>query len=242
MEEAMELYPAIDIKKGQCVRLYQGEFDQVTTYHDNPLDVALSWQKQGAQWIHIVDLDGALEGQWTNGSIIRDIALKTSAKTQTGGGIRSLEDIALRLKAGIDRVIIGTQAVKDPLFVKKAVAHFGSEAIVVGIDAKQGFVATHGWKETSDLKAVDFALEMGQYGVKTIVFTDVAKDGTMEGPNLEETKKMIQATGLNIIASGGVSQLTDVNKVQAIGAAGVIIGKALYSKAFTLKDALAIGN
>lgn len=234
----MQLYPAIDVKNGKCVRLLQGKFDQETIFHDNPVEVALKWEKLGGTYIHIVDLDGALDGKWVNKEAIKAVVEAVNVPVQTGGGVRTLDDIKERLDVGIDRVIIGTMAVKDPEFVKNAVDRFGAEHIAVGIDAKNGYVATHGWEQVSNLEAVSFALQMKDYGVNVIIYTDISKDGTMQGPNIEQTKALVDATGMYIIASGGVSKMSDLADTSQIGVGGTIIGKALYLEAIQLDEAV----
>jgi len=234
----MQLYPAIDIKNGKCVRLYKGLFDKETIFNDDPSLVARKWETLGGTYIHVVDLDGALEGEWVNKEAIQKIIQSVNVPVQTGGGVRTLEDIKERLDIGIERVIIGTMAVKNPEFVKEAVERFGSEHIAVGIDAKDGMVATHGWEKVSGLEAISFAKQMKSIGVNYIIYTDISKDGTMEGPNIEQTKKMVEKTNMSIIASGGVSKMSDLEEVQDIGANGAIIGKALYLDAIRLDEAV----
>lgn len=234
----MRLYPAIDIKNGKCVRLKQGQFDQETVYGNEPYMMAKKWADSGASYIHVVDLDGALDGVWTNREAIEQIVRSVNIPVQTGGGIRSIRDIEERLKVGISRVIIGTLAVKNPSFVKDAVSKFGSEKIVVGIDAKDGMVAINGWEEVSLMSALDLCKKMKSYGVKTIVYTDISKDGMLIGPNVQYTKYLIDETGLDIIASGGVASMEDLIDVENIGAEGAIIGKALYTDKVNLKDAV----
>lgn len=234
----MQLYPAIDIKNGKCVRLKQGLFDQETIYNENPIEVIQSFEAAGATFVHVVDLDGALDGKWTNETLITNMAKAVSIPIQTGGGIRNLSDIQLRLDAGIHRVIIGTMAVKHPDFVKEAIDAFGSDAIVVGLDAKDGMVATHGWEQVSSLTALEVAKQMSRYGVKTIVYTDIAKDGMMQGPNVEQTKLLVDGTNMDIIASGGVSCMKDLDDIHQIKAHGAIMGKSLYEGAINLKEAV----
>lgn len=234
----MQLYPAIDIKNGKCVRLKQGLFTEETIYNDNPVEVIKSFEDAGASFVHVVDLDGALDGKWTNESLISNMVKAVDIPVQTGGGIRSLDDIKLRLDVGIKRVIIGTMAIKDPEFVKKAVEKFGSETIVVGLDAKDGKVATHGWEQVSSLTALDVARDMENYGVKTIVYTDIAKDGMMMGPNIEQTKRLVDGTKMDIIASGGVSCMEDLQDIMNINAHGAIMGKSIYEGAIQLKVAV----
>lgn len=233
----MRIYPAIDIKNGKCVRLRQGNFDDMTVYNDNPVEVAKEWIKNGASYIHLVDLDGAREGSGVNSDIIKEIANLSDVPVQTGGGIRTIEDIENKLALGVRRVILGTVAVKNPEIVKEAVEKFGDE-IAVGIDAKNGMVAVSGWEEVSEVSAVDLCVKMRDYGVKTIIYTDISKDGMMSGPNIEATKEIVDATGIDIIASGGVSGMNDLENVDKINAHGAIIGKALYTGAISLKEAV----
>lgn len=233
----MQIYPAIDIIDGKAVRLSQGSFDNVTVFNDNPADAAKDWVDAGATYIHIVDLDGARYGKTFVTNIIKDIKSKYDIKIETGGGVRTMEDIEDRINAGASRVIIGTAAVKNPELVKEAVKKFGDK-IAVGVDAKNGMAAISGWEEVSDITAVDLCLKMKEYGVNTIIYTDISKDGMMCGPNIEATKDLIENTGMDIIASGGVSTMEDIENVNNINAAGVIIGKALYNGALNLKDVI----
>lgn len=232
----MQIYPAIDIKDGKAVRLQQGKFDEVTVFNDEPLEAAREWAENGATYIHIVDLDGARYGK----SFITEIVKKIKAEfpnipVQTGGGVRTMEDIKARIDAGVSRVIIGTAAVKNPELVEEAVKLYGDK-IAVGIDAKNGMVAITGWEEVSNVTALDLCLKMKNIGIKTIIYTDISKDGMMSGPNIEATKELIDKTGLDIIASGGVSSMKDLENVQSINAQGVIIGKALYNGALELNE------
>lgn len=231
----MQIYPAIDIIDGKAVRLSQGSFDNVTVFNDNPADAAKDWVDAGATYIHIVDLDGARYGKTFVIDIIKDIKSKYDIKIETGGGVRTMEDIDDRIEAGASRVIIGTAAVKNPELVKKAVEKYGDK-IAIGVDAKNGMVAIAGWEEVSDITAVDLCLKMKDYGVNTVIYTDISKDGMMCGPNIESTKDLIEKTGMDIIASGGVSKMEDIENVNNINAAGVIIGKALYNGALNLKE------
>lgn len=234
----MQLYPAIDIKGGQCVRLRQGKFDDVTIYENNPANIAIKWKQAGATYIHVVDLDGALVGKSMNDEAIKNIVNSVNVPVQVGGGIRTLDDIERKLKLGVDRVIIGTKAVKEPSFVKEAIEKFGADKIVVGIDAKDGYVATDGWEEVSELTAIDLCKTMKEFGVKTIVYTDISKDGMLMGPNVEYTGLLFEETGLNIIASGGVTTLEDLSKLDAKKVPGAIIGKALFSGDIQLNEAV----
>lgn len=235
----MRLYPAIDIKNGKCVRLKQGKFDEQTIYSDKPWEIAKKWEASDASYIHVVDLDGAIDGEWSNKEAMKEIVNAVSIPIQTGGGIRTIEDIRDRLAIGINRVIIGTAAVKNPNFVKVAVEEFGSETIAVGIDAKDGMVAVHGWEEVSSISALDLCLQMKEIGVKTVIYTDIAKDGMLIGPNVDYTKLLVDETKMDIIASGGVSSMKDLEDIETIKAEGAIIGKALYTKAIDLIEAVA---
>ena len=234
----MQLYPAIDMKNGQCVRLRQGAFADMTVYSDAPEKMALHWQEQGATFLHLVDLDGALAGRSVNEPVIRRIAQTVSIPIQIGGGIRSREAAERMLSLGIRRVIIGTKAVVNPEFLKELVSEFGSEAIVAGIDARDGMAATQGWEQTSSVKALDLALLMKDYGIRHIVYTDISRDGMLSGPNVEATRLMTAETGIDIIASGGVSGMEDLENLYREGIQGAIIGKALYENRVDLKEAV----
>ncbi len=234
----MQLYPAIDMKNGQCVRLRQGAFADMTVYSDAPEKMALHWQEQGATFLHLVDLDGALAGRSVNEPVIRRIAQTVSIPIQIGGGIRSREAAERMLSLGIRRVIIGTKAVENPEFLKELVSEFGSEAIVAGIDARDGMAATQGWEQTSSVKALDLALLMKDYGIRHIVYTDISRDGMLSGPNVEATRLMTAETGIDIIASGGVSGMEDLENLYREGIQGAIIGKALYENRVDLKEAV----
>ncbi len=236
----MKLYPAIDIKNGQCVRLRQGKFDDVIIYSNNPVDIAKEWEACGASFIHLVDLDGALCGHAVNAEVIRKIASTVNIPVEVGGGIRNIKDIEDVLALGVSRVIIGTKAVENPNFIKEAVDKFGADKIVAGVDAKDGLVAIHGWEKVSNIKAIDLCMEMKKLGIKTIIYTDISKDGMLSGPNVYQTKLLSDQTGLDIIASGGVSGLKDLELVDEAGIHGAIIGKALYEKKIDLRQAVAM--
>lgn len=237
----MRIYPAIDIKDGKCVRLFKGSFDDVTVYGDDPAEMAKKWEALGGEFIHVVDLDGALKGCGVNAESIKKICNSVNVPVQTGGGIRSMEDIEAKFACGISRVIIGTKAVSDADFVKKAVEKYG-DRIVIGIDARDGMVAVEGWEKTSDFRAVEFALKMKEIGVKTIVYTDIATDGTLAGPNVEAMREMVEATGMDIIASGGVGNAAHVKELVPTGVEGVITGRALYTGDLDLQEAIAVGK
>ena len=235
----MKLYPAIDIKNGQCVRLQQGLFDATTVYSNAPFEVAKQFEEVGAKFLHIVDLDGALQGMGANDEALAQIIKNVTIPLEIGGGIRTMQDIEHRLNMGVTRVILGTKAVESPEFVKEAIATFGADKIVIGIDAKDGMVAIKGWETISNVDAVTLALSMKDLGVKTIIYTDISKDGMLCGPNFVQTAKMVEATGLDIIASGGVSSMQDLEQLEKIGVEGAILGKAIYEKRVDLKEAAA---
>lgn len=233
----MKLYPAIDLKDGNCVRLLQGDYNEVTVYGSNPAEMAAKWESLGGDYLHIVDLDGAKEGKGINDEAIKAIVKAIHIPIELGGGIRTLEDIKAKLAMGVDRVILGSAAIKNKSLVKEAIETFGAEKIVVGVDAKNGMAAIEGWLEVTNITALDFCKELEMIGVKTVIYTDIAKDGMMQGPNIEETAKLVEATNLNIIASGGVSSISDLQKLEQINVYGAIIGKALYIGAVQLEEA-----
>ena len=234
------IYPAIDMRGGKCVRLIQGDYNQETVYGDSPFDMAKSFADQGAEWIHMVDLDGAKEGVRINDSYVIKAAKELGARVQIGGGIRTEKDIAHYLDNGIERVILGSTAVSNPEFTKEMIRKYGKH-IAIGIDAKDGKVATHGWLQTSETMAIDLGKILADAGAETFIVTDIATDGMLSGPNVNGIVAMAEATGKNVIASGGISSLADLIKLQeyeAQGVAGAIIGKAIYTNRFTVKEAL----
>ncbi len=233
----MRLYPAIDIKNGQCVRLRQGVFDDTTVYANEPFQVAKEFEADGAKFLHIVDLDGALRGMGANDEALAKIIENVNIPLEIGGGIRTMQDIEHRLNMGVSRVILGTKAVESPAFVKEAVTTFGADKIVIGIDAKDGMVAIKGWETISNVDAVTLALSMKELGVKTIIYTDISKDGMLCGPNFVQTARMVETTGMDIVASGGVSCMDDLIQLEKIGVEGAILGKAIYEKRVDLKEA-----
>lgn len=235
----MQLYPAIDMKGGKCVRLTQGLFDNVKIYSDTPADMAKLWVSQGATFLHLVDLDGALAGHSVNEDAIREITKSVNVPIQLGGGIRSAETVKHTLDLGITRCIIGTRAVQQPEFIRELIEQFGAERIVVGIDAKNGMAAVEGWEKVSSLSALDLCRQMEAFGVKHIVYTDISRDGMMTGPNIPYTKRLTDETGMDIIASGGMSCMEDLIRLQENGIQGAIIGKALYEHKISLPDAVA---
>lgn len=237
----MIIYPAIDLKDGQCVRLVQGRAEDKTVYSDNPGAMAEVWQQQGASWLHVVDLDGAFAGRPVNTPAIRAIASAIDIPFQVGGGLRRREDVEEILRAGARRVIIGTKAVSSPDFVKALLDEFGPAKIILGLDARDGMVAVEGWISTSNLTALEFAHTMQDLGVTTAVYTDISRDGLLQGPNLQAIEDMARQSGLEIIASGGVSSRENIRALKALedcGVAGAIMGKALYEGKITLPEAI----
>lgn len=236
----MVILPAIDIKDGNVVRLFKGDYATVEKVADNYLDAALSFRAAGAEWIHMVDLDGAKEGRPVNTKIYTDVAEKTDLKVEVGGGIRNIETIDEYLKMGISRVILGSAALKNPQLVKDSVEKFGSEKIVVGIDALNGMVATEGWLEASDVNYIDLANKMISFGVKYFIFTDISKDGTLSGVNAQQLKALYDGTHgkCSIIASGGVRTMDDIVTCKEMGLYGTICGKSIYTGSLDLAEAV----
>ncbi len=237
----MRIYPAIDIIDGACVRLVQGDYSQKTKFADNPIDVAKKWQSMGGEFIHIVDLDGAKSGKMPNFKLICDIASSVDVPIEVGGGIRNMEAVEKYLENGVARVIIGTSALSDPDFVKTAVQKYG-DRIAVGIDAKDGLVAVNGWEEVSRTTAIDLAKQMEKIGVAYIIYTDIATDGMLNGPNLDAMAEMVASVDVNIIASGGVTSTEDIKELKKVGVEGAIIGKALYTDRIGLSEAVDIAK
>ena len=240
----MKVIPAIDIKEGRCVRLLQGDPKKQTIYSDDPVEIALRWEEKGASLLHVVDLDGAFQGELGNDKIIEKLAQKLSVPFQLGGGIRNYEDVKRAFHVGVHRVILGTVAVENPEFLEELLSLYGDN-IVVGLDARHGKVSVRGWTEDTEHSALTLARKMESLGVKEIVYTDIQRDGTLEGPALCATKELAGETSLSIIVSGGVSHLDDVIKIKALsklGVGGVIIGKALYSESFNLEEAIRIAE
>lgn len=241
----MLVIPAVDIREGRCVRLLQGRPDQETVYSDNPVAVAHSWQDQGARFLHVVDLDGAFAGEPKNLDVIKEITGVLKIPVQVGGGIRTLDTIDKLLNLGVHRVILGTVAINNPRLVGEACRRFGADKIVVGIDSKDGKVAVEGWAATVEKKAGELAREMVDQGVRRVVYTNTSLDGTLSGVDVESTVELARETGLQVIASGGVSSVEDIKRLKAAGVAnieGVILGKSLYSGAIRLSEALAVAE
>ena len=240
----MIIYPAIDIRGGRCVRLTEGRFDAETVFADDPAEMALKWAGLGAEFLHLVDLDGALAGEGKNVPVIQRILKSVSIPVQLGGGIRNLETIEKLLELGVTRLILGSAAVKNPELVAEACKKYPGH-IAVGIDAKNGEVAIEGWGQGSGVAATELAKKMASFGVETIIYTDISRDGMLSGVNVEATAALARACGVPIIASGGVASIDDIRRVKAVEADGVqgcIIGKAIYTGAVDLKEALALAK
>ncbi len=231
----MILYPAIDIRNGRCVRLLQGKDEHVTVYGQDPVAVAENWVKKGAKRLHVVDLDGAFTGTPQNKGIVREIVQRTGIPVQIGGGIRSMESADEWIGAGARHIVLGTSAIKHPELVRALAEKYG-EKIVISLDCWQGKICVDGWVESSEVEAVAFANTLYEMGIRTIVYTDITRDGTLEGPNLVELKTMKEKTAMNIIASGGVSGKADIQALAALELYGVIVGKALYEGKVTLEQ------
>jgi len=228
----------VDIRRGQCVRLYQGDYEQEIVFSDDPLDVALKWQSLGAPRLHIVDLDGAASGEICNLNTIKEIAGAVLVPTQLGGGIRQLETIEEVLKAGIERVVLSTVAVENPELIKEVCRKF-RESIIVSVDARDGNVAIRGWRQETGLTAIEFIRSMVKLGVRRFVYTDISRDGTLTEPNFTAVAELIDAVRLPVIAAGGISSLNHLRMLKKLGAEGAIVGKALYTGDINLKQALA---
>jgi len=241
----MLIIPAIDLKDGRCVRLAQGQFDKATIYGDDPIAVAENFAAAGAQRIHVVDLDGALNGrESTNRAVVRDMAERLSVPIQFGGGIRTLSDVEDLINSGVASIILGTLATESFETLKELVSRFRSK-IAVGIDARDGLVMTHGWAATTTLNTTEFAREVGKLGVERIIYTDIKRDGMLTGPNIEQTVALARAANVQVTASGGVSSLEDIERLRAASEPlvdSVIVGRALYERRFTLEEALQVAS
>jgi phosphoribosylformimino-5-aminoimidazole carboxamide ribotide isomerase len=234
----MEVIPAIDLKGGKCVRLYQGDYSQETVFSDEPASVARQWQSLGAPRLHLVDLDGAARGELYHSSLISEILKAVKIPVQVGGGIRQLKTIEQLLETGAGRVVLGTTAVDNPGLVREVCHRFG-EAIIVGIDARDGYVATHGWQKKTNITAFELVQQMAALGVRRFIYTDITRDGTLTQPNFEAIAELTGKTNLPIIASGGVTSITHLKRLFQLGVEGVIIGRALYTGDVRLEEALA---
>lgn len=234
----MIIFPAIDIKDNKCVRLTQGDFDKVNVYGEDPSLMAKKWAGYGAKFIHVVNLNGSRDEVGINDETLAKVAKSVDVPIQVGGGIRDEKRVKELLDLGINRVIVGTMAIENKELLKELIEKYGADKIVVSIDAKNGKVATHGWEKVSDIDSVDLCKELEKIGVKTIVYTDISKDGMLEGPNFDIYKELSQKTSLDIIASGGVTSIDDVKKLLDMNMYGAIIGKALYDNRIDLKEVL----
>lgn len=234
----MQLIPAIDLKDGRCVRLYQGDFAQSTVYSDDPVAMARQWVEQGARRLHVVDLDGARSGRPTNTAAVLAIVQAVSVPVQLGGGLRREEDVDAALALGVERVILGTAAVEQAELVARLAARFG-EQVIVGVDARDGMVATAGWTETVAVRAIDLVRHVAELGVRRVIYTDISRDGTLTEPNFEALAELVWPGGPAIIASGGIAELSHLARLAACGAEAAIIGKALYDGKIDLPSALA---
>ena len=237
----MQVWPAIDLRGGKCVRLRQGDYQQETVFHDNPVEVARTFQAAGAKHLHLVDLDGAREGLPVNLPAVQDIAAEVGIEIELGGGVRDEQSISELLNFGLSRLVVGTSAIKDPEWFRETCRKFPGQ-LVLGIDARDGLVATDGWLETSDVSAITLAQQFLGEPLAAIVYTDIATDGMMSGPNVAAMQAMQQAVALPVIASGGVTTLDDVRALAQAGMAGCIIGRALYEGSFELNDAIAVAS
>lgn len=233
----MNIYPAIDIKEGKCVRLIQGDMDKATVYEEVPVRAAVKWQDMGATCLHVVDLDGAVNGKLCNTKTVEEIIKSINIPVQLGGGIRDMDTIEALLDIGVEKVILGTAALKSPDLVRQAVGRYPGN-IVIGIDARDGYVAVEGWQKTSSVKALNLAKNMESLGVKTVVFTDIWRDGMLQGPNFSGIAEIIENTSLEVIASGGISRMEHLLKLKKMGASGAIVGKALYTGDISLGESI----
>lgn len=237
----MLILPAIDLRGGNCVRLVKGDFKQETIYSEHPEEIALRWEGEGAEFLHVVDLDGALAGEPQNMDAIKRILQAVSIPVEVGGGIRSMESIDRLLSIGVSRVILGSVAVHKEELVQKACSAYGNR-IVVGIDAKKGIVATDGWEKSGGISAVELAKKLGTFGLETIIYTDISRDGTLSGVNVTETAHLARASGIKVIASGGVKSISDIEELkkrECDGIIGVIVGKSIYEGTLSLTEAIA---
>ena len=240
----MIIFPAIDIKDGKVVRLSQGKFDEITEYSGDPIVMARLWEKKGAQWLHVVDLDGAKTGEMQNLKIILNIVQSVSIPIQVGGGIRKKEDIKKLLEGGVSRMILGTKIIEDRIFLKEIIDQW-KDKIAVSLDCSNGMIAQRGWTSTSNIKAIDFVKELEDLGLSCLIYTDIARDGMLTGPNFEDLTELAAVTNIPIIASGGISDIEDINKLLAIqdkGIIGAITGRAIYEGKLDLKEAIALAS
>ncbi len=237
----MEIIPAIDLKGGRCVRLYQGDYSRETVFSQDPVATALRWQEKGARWLHVVDLDGAASGEVRNRAAIEGIVKNTRMSVELGGGIRKEDVVEKLIDLGVKRVILGTVAVEQTELTRRIIKRFG-DAIAVGIDARDSFVTTHGWQKMSTVTALELSRMMAGIGARRIIYTDVKRDGTLTEPNYEATAELVKNVNIPVIASGGISSIEHIRKLAKIGVEGAIIGRALYTSDIDLTEALAISS
>ena len=233
----MEIIPAVDLRNGKCVRLYQGDYAQETVFSDDPAAMARRWQSEGAKRLHLVDLDGAAEGEPRNLDAIENILAAVEVPVQVGGGIRSLETIVQLLDLGVSRAILGTAAIEDPLLVEKACRQFGGQ-IIVGIDARDGMAATRGWLQQSSIAAGELANRMVGLGARRFIYTDISRDGTLTGPNFEAIAELLSQVGVPVIAAGGISSIEHLTRLAGLGVEGAIVGRAIYTGDLDFKEAV----
>jgi phosphoribosylformimino-5-aminoimidazole carboxamide ribotide isomerase len=236
----MEIIPAVDIKGGRCVRLYQGDYLRETVFFENPVDVALGWKAQGARRLHVIDLDGAARGKPRNITVIQEIVRRIDLPVQVGGGIRDEATVATLLDTGVAQVILGTVAVENAGLVKSLCEKYG-KAIIVGIDARNGLVATNGWVKATEIKALELGLQMVDLGVRRIIYTDIKRDGTLTGPGLDSIATMVNGLKVPVIAAGGISKISHLRKLKQLGVEGAVLGRAIYTGDINLKEALELG-
>jgi phosphoribosylformimino-5-aminoimidazole carboxamide ribotide isomerase len=233
----MEIIPAIDIRDGRCVRLVQGDYDRETVFDDDPVKVAVRWAGAGAERIHVVDLDGARDGEQANAGAVREIVHTVNCAVQTSGGIRDMETLLAMLDGGVNRIVIGTAAVKDPLFLREAIA-VARGRLIVSVDSRDGLVRLQGWTEATNLRATAWIGQLADMGVERVVVTDISKDGLLEGPNFEMYEQLTSGTSVAVVAAGGVTTLDDVRRLSECGVEAAIIGLALYSGGIDLREAI----
>ena len=238
----MEVIPSIDLKSGRCVRLYQGDYQQETVYSEDPISVASTWQEQGASRLHLVDLDGAAQGNPANLEIISAIVSRLTIPVQVGGGIRELATAEKLFSLGVDRVVIGTAAVENPRLVQELCQRHGGQRVVVALDARDGQIAIKGWTEETSVSVLELANDMAQLGVCRLLYTDIARDGTLTEPNFAANRNLVENTGLAVQASGGIASLDHINRLSQTGVEGVILGRALYTEDIKLAEAIATAS
>jgi len=234
----MEIIPAIDIRGGKCVRLYQGDYSRQTTFADNPAEVALHWESTGARWLHVVDLDGAATGEPRNTGVVRSILSRSVLLVEVGGGIRKEEVAEKLVRSGVSRIVLGTAAIEEPELVEKLSRRFG-QIIVVGLDARDGKIAIHGWRKDTVVDVLDLAKEMTEIGVQRFIYTDVRRDGTLTEPNFDAVERLRDRLDASLVASGGIARLEHLRRLGELGVEGAIIGKALYTGDIDLREAIA---